>query len=255
MLFIIRLFWATFLDSFLATLFNNNSLIELWWPRKLNLYENFMKQQTLDQRLSAYAVAVESRDTPSCKLLFAASAIAGMGAILIPPPAEAAIVYSGVQNKEVKEGGNTQTVDFNVDGNPEFTFSLYSYSSYYSQMLVVTGTEAQAIKDIGDPVNLPGNYTISSQKNFSTVSFDDLANTGSAPGDFLNTKGFLGVIFIIGSDTHYGWIQFQTNEDASKGTIIDWAYEDTPGKEIKAGKKNFNWNLFLPAITAGSRNK
>ena len=236
----------------------------MWWPRKLNLYENFMKQQTLDQRLKAYAVAVESRDAPSCKLLFAASAIAGMGAILVPPPAEAAIVYSGVQNKEVKEGGNTQTVDFNVDGNPEFTFSLYSYSSYYSQMLVVTGTEAQVIKDIGDPVNLPGNYTISSQKNFSTVSSDNLAaNNPSASGNFLDTKkGFLGVKFIIGSDTHYGWIQFQTNEDASKGTIIDWAYEDTPdkdikagNKEIKAGKKNFNWNLFLPAITAGSRNK
>ncbi|MEA3469563.1 MAG: hypothetical protein U9R57_15270 [Thermodesulfobacteriota bacterium] len=215
-----------------------------------------MKQQTLDQRLSAYAVAVESRDTPSCKLLFAASAIAGMGAILIPPPAEAAIVYSGVQNKEVKAGGDTQTVDFNVDGNPEFIFSLYSYSSYFSQVLIVTGTEAEVIKNFGDPVNLPGNYTISSQKNFSSVSSDNLAaDNPSAPGNFLNTKGFLGVKFILGSDTHYGWIQFQTNGNASEGTIIDWAYENTPRKEIKAGEKNFNWNLFLPAITLGSRNK
>jgi len=96
------------------------------------------------------------------------------------------------------------------------------------------------------------------------MSVGVLAGEGGASGDFLgsNDGGYLGVKFEINSATHYGWIQYKANSDASVGTIIDWAYENTPDKAIKAGAtvsiddiddNNFNWNLFLPAILAGAK--
>ncbi len=225
-----------------------------------------MKQQTLDQRLESYGVTVESKDTPSCKLFFTASAVAGMGAILVPPPAEAAIVYSGLQEGiEVKVVGDivqTQTVDLDGDGNAEFTFDLFppgfATTYYYSQIVSSSGNAAVIKDDRGIPERLTGNYSISSQKKFQTADGSDLANNypGGYSGNFLNKQGCLGVRFEVSGNTYYGWIQYKTNENASIGTIIDWAYEDTPGKAIKAGaKKNFNWNLFLPAIISANKNK
>ena len=220
-----------------------------------------MKKQALEERLVFYVTEKGNKDNSSNKLLLAASAVAGAGAILIPPPAEAAIVYSGLKNKEVTKSAKTATVDFN-GGGAEFTFTLSSTFSYsYSQKLAVSvpGSAAVIINtSTSVPANLPADYSISSAKPFTNVSSSVLAASNpSVYGNFLNKQGFLGVKFVVKSGIHYGWIQYKTNEDASVGTIIDWAYEDTPEKAIKTGDtgKKFNWNLFLPAITTGNKNK
>lgn len=223
-----------------------------------------MKQQTLEQRLESYGVSVQRKCDPPSSLLFAASAVAGVGAILVPPPAEAAIVYSGMQeDKEVKivgGGVQTQTVDLDGDGNVEFKFDLSfisasgSTDSFVQKLAVSAGGTAQVIKSNNNPARLEGNYTVSSLKVFEGVASDDLAASNtSVSGNFLNKQGFLGVKFEISNETHFGWIQYKANIDASIGTIIDWAYEDIPDKAIKTGEKSsFNWTLFIPAITAGN---
>ncbi|MBU0945859.1 MAG: hypothetical protein KJ804_16070 [Proteobacteria bacterium] len=217
-----------------------------------------MKKKTLAERLELYVMVEGSKKHSSSKLLLASSAVVSVGTILIPPPAEAAIVYSGVQNKVVSAGQGPQQVDFNGDGVFEFTFKLSAFAPYtYSQKLAVTGTAAKVIESEGKPSRLNGNYTISSQRLFASVNNDDLAVGGTSAatgGNFLGAQGYLGVTFEIDSNSHYGWIQYKANNDASVGTIIDWAYEDTPGKAIKTPKK-FNWNLFLPAMTAGRKIK
>lgn len=219
-----------------------------------------MEKQTLEARLELYVTEKKTTDNQPNKLLLAASAVAGVGAVLVPPPAEAAVVYSGERRDKISAGSLMQTVDFDGDGNGEFIFSLYADgTTYYSQILNVgERPDVQVIKDGNDPGKLQSNYTISSKKQFSTVDNDILAATlTSATGKFLDEKGFLGVKFKVGDNTHYGWIQYEANGDASVGTIIDWAYEDTPGKGIKAGStismKSFNWNLFLPAIINGHK--
>ncbi len=211
-----------------------------------------MKQQTLDQRLKSYGVVTERKDTPSCKLFFAASAVVGVGAVIIPPPAEAAIVYSGVQNKVVN-GSKSPQVNFDKDGNAEFTFLRFSSNNFFTQKLAVsTGGTGQVIKSNQKPARLAGNYTVSSLKVFGGVASEDLASTYNNGNFSDQLPGFLGVKFKIAAETHYGWIQYKANSDASVGTVIDWAYEDIPGKAIKTGeKKSFNWNLFLPAIING----
>lgn len=217
-----------------------------------------MTQQTLEERLESYRLEKGCKGISSNKLLLAASAVAGVGAIVVPPPAEAAIVYSGVQNKKVTVVNRLQTVDFDNNADVECTFKLLYYNTTYttfSQNLAVAGT-ASVIKSNGVPARLSPNYSISSKVDFEDVEGSEaLATSISNGGNFLGQKGFLGVKFKIDTDTHYGWIQYEAENDATVGTIIDWAYEDVPDKAIKAGvTKMFNWTLFLPAIINDNMN-
>ncbi|HID69406.1 MAG TPA: hypothetical protein EYP35_02845 [Desulfobacterales bacterium] len=219
-----------------------------------------MKQQTLDQRLESYNVIAGSKSTPSCKLVFAASAVAAAGGILIPPPAEASIVYSGIQNLAV-EVGQSQKVDMNGDGIFEFIFTISSASPQVSQKLLLSSNNSSptVIKRSEDrPARLSSNYQISNQKVFeSIVNPNDIlalySGSYGSGGDFANQPaGYLGVKFEVDGKILYGWIQYKAENNGTEGTIVDWAYESDPGKAIAAGKKkSFNWNLFLPAIIAG----
>ena len=216
-----------------------------------------MKKQTLEERLELYLSEKGSKDPSSNTLLLAASAVAGVGAVLVPPPAEAAIVYSGVQNKEVTVAKD-QKVDIDGDGIFEFTFKMNSTYSYFTQTLSLSANgTAEVIKSNNNPARLSSNYVISSQREFSPPLNDYLAvysGTYGTTGNFPNKPaGYLGVKFKVDGKIKYGWIQYKTENNGSKGTIIDWAYEDTPGKAIKAGDTGFNWNLFLPAILAGAK--
>lgn len=57
-------------------------------------------------------------------------------------------------------------------------------------------------------------------------------------GEFKNTTGYAGLRFTDGSDVYYGWIQISVtdyNNSNITGTLIDWAYNATPGESIPAG--------------------
>ncbi len=219
-----------------------------------------MDKQSLNERLRIYGAVNIKEKFVSDKLLFAASAVAGVGGMLIPPPAEAAIQYSGLKNMEVKDG-QSQKVDL---GGVNFTFnmSVSTVYSYSGQKLRVVNTEGKVVVKNNKPVNLKTNYDLSSQAQFDECPSLELAvfSSGTSTGNFLGKQGYLGVTFISNGNSHYGWIQYKASEEAKIGTIIDWAYDDTPGKAIKTGatkdpeiKKPFSWNLFLPAILAGGK--
>ena len=48
---------------------------------------------------------------------------------------------------------------------------------------------------------------------------------------------YIGVRFFSDNDgeRHYGWIQINVSARISSTTVVDWAYEDTPGASILAG--------------------
>jgi hypothetical protein len=58
---------------------------------------------------------------------------------------------------------------------------------------------------------------------------------GFAIGDFFGQEKYLGVRFFIGTEQHYGWIRVSTGERLEPVTIVDWAYETTPGDSIITG--------------------
>ena len=216
-----------------------------------------MKKQTLEERLELYVTEKESKDVSSNILLLAASAVTGVGAVLVPPPAEAAIVYSGIQELDVENSAST-FVDFDGDEVAEFTFfhSSSAPSNNY-QIMLGAGAVLSFIGNSNKPTNLTKGLLIDDNGMVATSTAVLAAKKETASsGNFLGDSGYLGVKFEINTVTYFGWIQYESNNDASVGTIIDWAYEDIPGKGIKTGDRNsFNWTLFIPAIISGARDK
>jgi hypothetical protein len=51
-------------------------------------------------------------------------------------------------------------------------------------------------------------------------------------GDFIGEEKFIGVRFHIGTLQHYGWIRVRMDDFLSPMSIVDWAYELTPGVRI-----------------------
>ncbi|GAH16411.1 unnamed protein product, partial [marine sediment metagenome] len=69
-------------------------------------------------------------------------------------------------------------------------------------------------------------------------------------GDFIGTQKFVGVRFYIGTDQHYGWIRVRLGDYLDPMTIVDWAYESTPGIGILAGDAG-DITRPIPTIDAG----
>ncbi len=70
----------------------------------------------------------------------------------------------------------------------------------------------------------------------STFIFGDIgfAGTTDFEGEMsFGDRGYFGLTFEIGGDTHYGWVDF--SEDTSTQTIYGWAYESDAGVGIRAG--------------------
>jgi len=185
------------------------------------------KTNKLNRRLAAYSAA-------------AAAAIA------IAPAADAAIVYSGIQNLTVNTS-NSHYIDINNDGSDDFYIAVSTYTSIgLSAAYIVSVTSgfghiAETIHN--DPARLPYGYTIQNTVTYPNYWTSSEWNTlngtvfgyTSSMGNFRNgAQGYIGVRFGDPTcRTAYGWIQYRGTGIAT-GTIIDWAYEDACGP-IQAG--------------------
>jgi hypothetical protein len=257
-----------------------------------------MKENRLESRLEKYVKSkAEYRHSRThTALLLSAGAAAGMGALICPPPAEAAVQYSGLKNigMGTYEGAMIHNIDLDGNGNSDFTFDFWRYhethsgGSYRVKMEVSVfelnspSIMNQIISKQDDSgtgfsfARLPGNYTIQNTlldpavnrwetgdpENLAgrmTGYFRDFSPGGTSyeisdtRGNFIGKKGYLGVRFQVSGQTHYGWIQFRTDENLKNGTIVDWAYEDQADKPIRAGEGRFDWSLFMPAIANGAK--
>jgi hypothetical protein len=68
-------------------------------------------------------------------------------------------------------------------------------------------------------------------------------------GDFFGQEKYIGVRFYIGNDQHYGWIRASLGDYIDPMTIIDWAYESTPGDSIITGAGDYEGPV--PVLDAG----
>jgi len=218
------------------------------------------------------------------------SAAAGLGALICPPPAEAAVKYSGVKNLPM--GTNAAKVVHNIDldgdgvddfnflfGNYGYHYTSGSYQKYFNirefliQPALLNEFIGESVTSTGPyafPARLPNNYTIqevlpangrswqSRPRNVLAGKFQyyyNSINTAETGGNFTGKRGYLGVRFDISGAIHYGWIQFEADEDAKNSRIVDWAYEDQPDTPIKAGDGRLKWSLFMPAIANGAKQR
>jgi hypothetical protein len=57
----------------------------------------------------------------------------------------------------------------------------------------------------------------------------------SNDGEFIGKQKYIGVKFMIGTDTHYGWVLVNCSANFETVTILGFAYEETPDEPIMAG--------------------
>ena len=167
---------------------------------------------------------------------------AASSAFVFSATADAAVIYSGVQNI----GLNTP-VDIDNDGISDINLSVnLSSSANYAYML--TPNEVAFIREPGGNLvkKLSSGSSIGAGANFVFIDGTFRAATtysnfsagwpGATPPN--TTSGLAGIKIADSGTDIFAWLRFSITNDANglpvDITLIDWAYEDT-GASIIAG--------------------
>ena len=216
-----------------------------------------MKTSKLDQALEHYQQKARRQHTPSAA---ASSNIgkwlgytaAASSAFVFSAAADAAVVYSGIQNI-----GLDTPVDINNDGTNDFVFTISSFngfSSYgYANLNPLAGaqfikTNAFDVKKLasGSTISAGAGVFLDIEGTFRYTVIDSIGNffeqapwPGAVPP--ATSSGFAGAKINANGTDIYAWLRFSIENRASNGfpvnvTLIDWAYEDS-GAPIVAGNK------------------
>lgn len=171
-------------------------------------------------------------------------AVFGM-AMLLAQMACGAIVYSGLLGVEVSNSHSNVGLD--IDGNTPDEF-VFEYTSLAGEMeLRIAGVAnpgrffaCQQLGPIaGPPMRMDAGGTIGPELLWLSSKDDGLLAgfyDAWSSGRFLGEAGYIGIKFELIDGWHYGWIGFETQEDASSGLITGWAFEDIPDQPIEAGQ-------------------
>lgn len=151
--------------------------------------------------------------------------------------AQAGIVYSGPQNIAINQ---FNSLNLNIDGD--------AYGDVLLKNYVFGGGNYQ-----GATVNFaPGKMvTFTSGLNYVTALNAGFTVETSALGSFTgsmaygtanpnaqfnNASGkFIGLQFPSGANNYNAWVRVNVNNTAGSFTVVDWAYENTPGQSIVTG--------------------
>lgn len=155
-------------------------------------------------------------------------------AVLAAQEAEAAIIYSGVQDIHIGLG---TTVDLDLDGNGSVDYVFRGVDEFFYTYLEVTGQGGnQTATDTGLVIPFAAGDEMTAPKWNSAESWlvdrtFDRTSTLWEEGE----TAFMGVRFGIDGAWHYGWVRLTVNPASFTGVIHDWAYEDVPERTILAG--------------------
>jgi hypothetical protein len=188
------------------------------------------------QKLDRYAVAAYA---------------AGVSLLALAQPAEAEIIYTPAH---ASIGFNANyNIDLNNDGVTDITLREAfgnTSSGRYNALSVAPVPEGNGVlgeffinRNYASVVQRGG--PIGSQQNFVGTDGALLAGYGTlalaggfAFGKWVRISNqYLGVKFVIGGQTHYGWVRLtvQVQGFAIRTRLNGYAYETTPGKSIRAG--------------------
>jgi hypothetical protein len=186
------------------------------------------------------AQAGQSTRTAGPERGWAVYAAAAGSALAMSGAADADIIYSGVQNVTVEEGGTLSAL-IDVDGGGA-DLKIFLNLGIDKGSALVSGSNGAQLANVGiyfSARRFASGSTISSGAGFRTNSMFVLGENkkGSAVGEWeFSTNGIAG--FKLGSG-NFGWIRLHVeNTDSDvypdRMTAIDWAYEDS-GAAIAAG--------------------
>jgi hypothetical protein len=180
-----------------------------------------------------------------------AAGAAGVSIMALAQPADAEIIVTQANgnipiNKYV-------SIDLNHDGVPDFRFllSTFAYHTFRGTLLVQPRGAGGVIGSAGGyaaPLSLGASigpaqaFTKGKHLNMArSAGFDYFTSQyfRNLFGPWENVQNrFVGVEFLIGGETHYGWIRLTVNFTSRlpKATLTGYAYETVAGESIQAGQ-------------------
>jgi hypothetical protein len=167
--------------------------------------------------------------------------------------AQGSVIYSGPLSLQQNDDATArQPVDMNGDGVSDFTFgyefgALKPYIDARTSVSTEIPVQSGMVSILGKsnkglPVTPAGamiglsyasTYPVISGNRGYFFHDDQDALVGDWSGTAIN-EGYVGIELSPGDGTHYGWLHFIDNPTANPVnlTLVDWAYESTPGLDI-----------------------
>ncbi len=157
------------------------------------------------------------------------------------------IVYTDLDPDVTQATGGVFPFDLNNDGTDDFSLDIFDAAGG-AGAVIFTGING-SLNSNSVVGNAAGPYFYPSNLSSGAI-IDSNATAGSSVRGDLNfygcaytnsqfcggvTDGFIGLVFKLNGDTHYGWVRLDLSTDASSMTIKDFAYESTPDTAISAG--------------------
>ncbi|HYV95202.1 MAG TPA: T9SS type A sorting domain-containing protein [Chitinophagales bacterium] len=168
--------------------------------------------------------------------------------------ADAQIVYTDV-NPDAVSLNSVYSLDLNNDGLVDYWITTYLYSSTgtetgYVYVSPVDNNEVAnvenypgaqiefypAVLNAGDNIDPQLKWDDMSSQTLAYFSLSFTSGYRYTSGNWISQeKKYLGLRFNFNGELHYGWVRLSVSSEASPCTILDYAYEATPNKMIKAG--------------------
>lgn len=172
----------------------------------------------------------------------AAASILGIGA-----DASGQIVYTDI-NPDEGGAGVMYVLDMDNDTSPEMIFVQYNYLGLLDLLYAQQNTNVSVIGNGDSSSGYPnvldlGDVISSANSNWNSGMYQ-LFNANNCAGFYgyftggqwcSATDKYIGLKFMIGSDTHYGWARLDVTSSSS-WLIKDYAYNSTPDAPIEAGQ-------------------
>ena len=187
-----------------------------------------------------------------------AAAAAGVSALALAMPAQAEVV---VTKAHLPVGGGVGvTLDMNHDGVADFAFSIFTYQDFSPSFWAVFNMSAVgggAVVASRENANYYASALMRGARIGPSARFDtnQFAVVERSFGDYVTghttfrsmigkwggnpQNRYLGVRFLIGGETHYGWIRLNVTSTGRafslRGLITGYAYETVANKPILVG--------------------
>jgi hypothetical protein len=161
-------------------------------------------------------------------------------------PAQAAVVYSGLQNISIPTDIDGVFID--IDGTSPMTaftdFAGADINLFFGGMGIANNPAFQPARtstsNLAAIVRFNAGDLINGSLNYATGyggSGDPNDHIGLGANQFLEgTTGFLGFRFFTNASAgpYYGWMRVKLTSNTAGGQVTDWAFDDT-GASILAG--------------------
>lgn len=174
---------------------------------------------------------------------------AAAAALATATGANAQVVYTDV-NPDYTHGGGNTGVGLDIDNDTNFDFAIYSLDTTVSgtqYRFTVVAPYGSAGNAIAGETPSGYNYALALNTNDmidATLNWIATTNTMAYNVNGANpynenwngvTDKYLGLQFVTGGSTYYGWARMDVQAIGDQWTLKDYAYNSTPNTGIAAG--------------------